>query len=63
MALVRALILAKSSDARYLPGWCGPHAMDLAVMHLRDPRRRPYMRNGGYVTSRPANAAPIAGRC
>jgi hypothetical protein len=27
-ALVQALTLAKSSDARYLPGWCGPHAMD-----------------------------------
>ena len=32
-------------------------------LDLRDPRRRPYMRNGGYVTSRPASAAPIAGRC
>jgi hypothetical protein len=24
-ALERALILAKSQDARYLPGWCGPN--------------------------------------
>ena len=23
-ALDRALILAKSQEARYLPGWCGP---------------------------------------
>jgi hypothetical protein len=27
-ALVQALAPAKSSDARYLRGWCGPHAMD-----------------------------------